>query len=138
MSGGAPTIYPPRDRDSTMMLRCMELQQVQGDGGRRASSDWLDLWRAVIEAFSDGVCITDPSGVHLEVNEALCQMTGFSRAELVGGTAPFPYWSPEGMDAIDTAFARTLRGDYEDFELLFRRKNGERFPALVHPSELTG
>jgi PAS domain S-box-containing protein len=117
----------------------MELQRGQvGDVGRRASSDWLDLWRAVIEAFSDGVCITDPGGVHLEVNEALCQMTGFSRAELVGGTAPFPYWSPEGMDAIHSAFARTLRGDYEDFELLFRRKNGERFPALVHPSELTG
>jgi PAS domain S-box-containing protein len=121
------------------MLRCMELQRGQvGEVGRRASSDWLDLWRAVIEAFSDGVCITDPGGVHLEVNGALCQMTGFSRAELVGGTAPFPYWSPEGMDAIHAAFARTLRGDYEDFELLFRRKNGERFPALVHPSELTG
>jgi PAS domain S-box-containing protein len=122
-----------------MMLRCMELRRGQvGEVGRRASSDWLDLWRAVIEAFSDGVCITDPGGVHLEVNEALCRMTGFSRAELVGGMAPFPYWSPEGMDAIRAAFARTLRGDYEDFELLFRRKNGERFPALVHPSELTG
>lgn len=74
-----------------MMLRCMELQRGQvGEVGRRASSDWLDLWRAVIEAFSDGVCITDPGGVHLEVNEALCRMTGFSRAELVGGRAPFP------------------------------------------------
>jgi len=109
-----------------------------GDGGRRVSSGRLDFWRAVIEAFSDGVCITDPDGVHLEVNEALCDMTGFSRAELVGGTAPFPYWAPEGMDTIRSAFAATLRGDHHDFELLFCRKSGERFPALVHPSEVTG
>jgi len=97
----------------------------------------LELWRAAIEAFSDGVCITDRSGVHLGVNEALCQMTGYSRAKLVGGAAPFPYWAAEGMDDIRAAFARTLRGDHQNFELLFRRKTGELFPVLVHPSQVT-
>jgi PAS domain S-box-containing protein len=105
---------------------------------RRVSRDRLGFWRSVIEAFSDGVCITDTSGVHLEVNEALCKMTGYSRTELVGGRAPFPYWSAEGMDVIRAAFERTLRGEHDDFELLFCRKNGERFPVLVHPSEVRG
>jgi PAS domain S-box-containing protein len=113
-------------------------QEQEGARSRDISSDRLGYWRAVIEAFPDGVCITDTSGVHLEVNSALCQMTGYSRAELVGGAAPFPYWAVEGMGAIRLAFERTLRGECDDFELLFCRKNGERFPVLVHPSEVTG
>jgi PAS domain S-box-containing protein len=123
------------------MLRSVSVGRVQIAGSARRpkpKNDRLELWRAAIEAFSDGVCITDRSGVHLGVNEALCQMTGYSRDELVGGAAPFPYWAAEGMDDIRDAFARTLRGDHQNFELLFRRKNGEHFPVLVHPSELTG
>jgi PAS domain S-box-containing protein len=99
----------------------------------------VDFWRAVIEAFSDGVCVTRAAdGVHVEVNEALCQMTGFSREELVGGKAPFPYWSEEGMADINASFARTLSGECVQAEVLFRRKAGELFPALVQPSEIVG
>jgi two-component system cell cycle sensor histidine kinase/response regulator CckA len=109
-----------------------------GDRLEGVSSDSADFWRGVIEAFSDGVCITDRGGVHVEVNEALCRMTGFSRHELVGGTPPFPYWSAEGMSDICASFERTFRGDAREFELVFRRKSGESFPALVHPSEIAG
>jgi PAS domain S-box-containing protein len=82
----------------------------------------------------DGFSRLSPEGVHLDVNPALCAMTGFSREELIGAGPPHPYWPPEEYGAIEAAFSRTLGGAPETFSLTFMRKDGERFPALVTPS----
>ena len=53
-------------------------------------------------------------------------MTGFSKEELVG-QAPFPYWPQEEYDGIYQAFRQTMQGQFRSFELVFQKKNGERF-----------
>jgi PAS domain S-box-containing protein len=88
----------------------------------------------IIDSMRDGFSILDSQGIHLKVNAALCRMTGFSREELIGVGPPHPYWPPEEIDKIQAAFQKTLQGHIGDFELIFRRKNGERFPAIVSPS----
>lgn len=94
----------------------------------------LDLNRAVIASLQDGFCLLDPNGIHLEVNAALCRITGFSSEELIGVGWPHPYWPPECRSEIDTAFRQTLNGVPREFELSYVRKNGERFPVTVSPS----
>jgi PAS domain S-box-containing protein len=88
----------------------------------------------LIASMLDGISVLDSDGVHIDVNATLCQMTGFSREELIGVGLPHPYWPPEAYEEIETAFQKTLRGDFSDVELAFMRKNGERFPVIVSPS----
>jgi len=88
----------------------------------------------LIASMQDGFSILDSHGVHIDVNHALCQMTGFSREELIGVGPPHPYWPPEAYQEIESAFQKSLRGEFGPFELTFMRKNGERFPVIVSPS----
>jgi len=82
----------------------------------------------------DGFAVVDVNGVQVDVNPALCAMTGFSREELIGSVPPHPYWPPEELARIQAAFSETLQGHFADFELTFMRKTGERFPVIVSPS----
>jgi len=90
--------------------------------------------RAIVDQMRDGFSMLDPNGVHLGVNTALCAMTGFTAHELVGAGPPHPYWPPEELAAIASAFEQTMAGTGRDFELTFMRKDGSRFPVLVTPS----
>lgn len=97
-----------------------------------------ELVEGLLLGLRDGLAILDKHGAKVFVNDALCQLTGFTREELIGASAPFPYWPPEEYAAIGAAFQRTLAGDSTTFDLVFLHKNGERFPVLVSPSVLRG
>ncbi len=65
------------------------------------------------------------------VNQAMCDMTGFGRDELVDACPPLPYWPLEQHAHIREVRAATANGREGEFDMTFRRKNGERFPAIV-------
>jgi PAS domain S-box-containing protein len=88
----------------------------------------------LIASMQDGFSVLDSDGVQIDVNAAFCQMTGFSREELIGVGPPHLYWPPEAYEEIEKGFQKTLRGEFSDVELTFMRKNGERFPVIVSPS----
>jgi PAS domain S-box-containing protein len=100
---------------------------------RRKALDHPHFWARVIDSMAVGMGIIDPEGVCIDVNPAFCQLVGFEREELCGLSPPFPFWPREGLAEIENVFARALQGESATFELVFCRKNGERFPALVHP-----
>jgi hypothetical protein len=105
---------------------------------RKKAEDLLreskEFTESLIASMQDGFSVLDSHFVHIGVNPAFCQMTGFSREELIGVGTPHPYWPPEAYQEIETAFQKTLRGEFGDIELTFMRKNGERFPVIVSPS----
>ncbi len=88
----------------------------------------------LIESMSDGLCVMNPDCVRIRVNKSLCDMTGFSREELIGTAPPFPFWPPEHMHEIQKAFDSMKKGLLRNTEFTFLRKNGERFPVMVSPS----
>ncbi len=92
----------------------------------------------LIACMKDGFSVLDTRGVHVNVNPAFCQMTGFTQEELIGTGPPHLYWPGEEYEKIETEFQKTLRGEFEDLELTFKRKNGERFPVIVSPSVVLG
>ena len=94
--------------------------------------------RAMENSVLTGMRALDLQGRITYVNAAFCQMTGWSEAELVGQTAPFPYW-PEGeyeqlsarlQDELD---GKTVSGG---FQVRVRRKNGALFDARLYVSPL--
>lgn len=101
----------------------------------RASKEYAE---GLIASMQDGFSVIDTEMRQVQVNEALCRMTGFSREELVDVDPPYPYWPPEEQEVIQSAFEKTIeRQRFESLELVFKRKSGERFPVLVTPSQLT-
>jgi PAS domain S-box-containing protein len=89
--------------------------------------------RAIEESMRAGVAVVDAHGRQTYVNRAFAAMVGWSEEELVGKTPPFEYWAPEDGDNIQAAFEEVIAGrtNPAGYELRFRRRNGQRFDALV-------
>lgn len=104
---------------------------------RRAALHHPHFWHQVVTVMSDGLLIADRDRVLIEVNPAFAKLVGFEREELLGLRPPYPFWPPEERTAIEQAFARTLHGEPVASELVYCRKDGTRFPALVHPVRIT-
>ncbi|MBU4534982.1 MAG: PAS domain S-box protein [Euryarchaeota archaeon] len=88
----------------------------------------------IIDSLRDGFSVLNKEGEHVMVNPALCQMTGYSADELLGQGPPHPYWAD--YDADQKILNEVIYGDMDDFELLFKKKDGSLFPVLVSPSSL--
>ncbi len=93
----------------------------------------IEFNNSLIGTMQDGFAIVNAEGVHTLVNEAFCKMTGFGQDELIGTSAPFKYWPPEQLEQINNAFSKSLSENIYKFELIFMRKNGERFPVMIAP-----
>jgi PAS domain S-box-containing protein len=127
------TLFQEVAGDIAFALHSMEAEEERkrAEDALRESKEFSD---SLIAAMQDGLSALDSNGVHINVNPPLCNMTGFSREELIGVGPPHPYWPPEAYEEIDRAFQKTLRGEFGTFELTFMRKSGERFPVMVTPS----
>ena len=87
----------------------------------------------LLDVIQDGVSVVDADGRHIKVNQAFLDMTGFSESEILGVGPPHPYWPDEHRDAIASIFELQPHGQ-RTHELIFKRRNGQRFPVLVTPS----
>ncbi|HWS73061.1 MAG TPA: PAS domain S-box protein, partial [Thermoanaerobaculia bacterium] len=89
---------------------------------------------AIEQSIGAGVVAVDRNGVETYVSEAFANMLGWTVEELTGISAPYVYWPPEEIPALRAQFAETMGGDPPAaFEVRLRRKNEERFPALILP-----
>ena len=94
--------------------------------------------RAMEKSMLTGMRALDLQGRITYVNAAFCQMTGWSEPELVGRTAPFPYWPEADSEVLsarldDELHGRTTPGG---FQVRVKRKNGEIFDARLYVSPL--
>ncbi|NYB52613.1 MAG: PAS domain S-box protein [Methanobacteriaceae archaeon] len=116
----------PFDIPKSILKEWMKSLKVYNDANK--------FRKNLLSSMRDGLIVLDADGVHQDVNDAFCKMTGFSREELIGKGFPHIYW-PEGeYENIQTAFENTLKGDNREFEFIFQRKNGEKFQVIVSPS----
>ncbi len=94
--------------------------------------------KAMEDSLTVGMRARDRNGRITYVNAAFCEMTGFSPEELIGTLPPYAYWNPEELERTQQMHNAVLEGraPEEGFELRFRRKNNEKFDALVYESPL--
>ncbi len=98
----------------------------------------LRLREAIEQSLAAGIVASDDRGMNVLVNPAFCAMTGWSREELIGVPAPYPYWPEEEIPNIRRAFEEALAGKTppQGYELRFCRKDGTRFDVLVKVAPL--
>lgn len=94
-----------------------------------------DRSRAVIDSMTEGFGITR-GGRLVDVNPALCRITGFPREELVGTEPPFPFWPPELTSTLDRIRHRIRDEQGGTFEATFMHADGTRFFAEVTTTPL--
>ncbi len=94
--------------------------------------------KAMEDSLTVGMRARDLEGRITYVNPAFCHMVGWTADELVGTVPPMLYWVPEDLEHTYELHRAVLRGEapVEGFELVFRRKNGERFNALIYEAPL--
>jgi PAS domain S-box-containing protein len=94
--------------------------------------------RAMENSMLTGMRALDMQGRITYVNQAFCSMTGWTEAELVGRTAPFPYWPDEDHDQLAARLDDELSGRSTPggFEVRVRRRDGNLFDARMYVSPL--
>jgi len=94
--------------------------------------------RAMENSMLTGMRALDMQGHISYVNPAFCSMTGWTENELVGCTAPFPYWPDEDIEHLTQRLEDELHGrsNPSGFEVRVRRRDGEVFDARMYVSPL--
>ena len=94
--------------------------------------------RAMESSMLTGTRALDMQGRITYVNKAFCRMTGWSEEELVGMTAPFPYWPDEDFELNKTRLKDELAGKIPPAGIQFRikRKDGTQMDARLYVSPL--
>ncbi|WP_137918573.1 PAS domain-containing sensor histidine kinase [Hydrogenophaga sp. 2FB] len=94
--------------------------------------------RAMENSMLTGMRALDMQGRITYVNPAFCSMTGWTEGELVGRTAPFPYWPEAEHDQLAARLDDELRGRStpNGFEVHVKRRDGSIFDARMYVSPL--
>jgi PAS domain S-box-containing protein len=94
--------------------------------------------RPMENSMPTGMRAMDLQGRVTYVNAAFCQMTGWTESELVGRTAPFPYWPEADREQLAARLDEELKGQIAagGFQMRVKRSNGTLFDARVYVSPL--
>ena len=94
--------------------------------------------RAMENSMSTGMRVFDMQGRIAYVNPAFCRMIGWNEADLVGRTAPIPYWLPgrhqQHQETLDLLLSG--RTPSSGLEVEAQRRDGSRFTARMYVSPL--
>ena len=116
----------------TLLLR---YQRLQHRAHQRLSAEYA-LRVAMSESSVAGVRVSDLDGRILFVNDTFQRLTGFSNADLMGATVPYPYWAND-----ITLMAKAAMTNPEDRtarlrEFTLKRKDGSLFEGQMSISPL--
>jgi PAS domain S-box-containing protein len=133
-AGSARSDFPT---DSERLLLRVALNQAETWLERKKAEEALaeesDFRRGIENSVLAGVAAVDLQGRQTYVNRAFADMVGWDVVDLIGASEPFVYWPLEEHTRIRTALGRVMETDTPTLraELIFRRRNEERFDVLA-------
>ncbi len=94
--------------------------------------------RAMENSMLTGMRAMDLQGRITYVNAAFCQMTGWSESDLVGRTAPFPYWPEADKEHLASRLEEELTGKTSagGIQVHVKRRDNSMFDARLYVSPL--
>ena len=94
--------------------------------------------RAMENSMLTGMRAMDLQGRITYVNAAFCQMTGWTESELVGRTAPFPYWPENEREQLNSILSEELSGKTTPggIQVRVKRRDSQLFDARLYVSPL--
>ena len=102
-------------------------ERTQAERALRENENYL---RTILQTTADGFWVINRQGQVVDVNEAYCAMSGYTRAELIGmGIANLD--AVETPDVTAARIRRIVARGHELFETRHRRKDGSVFPVEI-------
>jgi PAS domain S-box-containing protein len=94
--------------------------------------------RAMENSILTGMRALDMQGRITYVNAAFCQMTGWSEADLVGTTPPYPYWPEADQEMLMKVLNDEISGrtGVTGMQVRVKRKDSRLFDARLYVSPL--
>jgi PAS domain S-box-containing protein len=131
VEAGATDVFPRAETTAQYELVVDRIASERNGSSSPPEAESRDQpYREVFERASDGMVIHDPeTGEIVDANDRYCEMTGFSREELVGSTvglvtADDPAYSAERAEEL-------IRRAREEGSLLFEWRNKHRDGSIV-------
>jgi sigma-B regulation protein RsbU (phosphoserine phosphatase) len=93
--------------------------------------DWLEQMEGILETLNEGVLISDECDHVLFVNSSFEEMTGVSRADIVGRDPGKLYYSPEEFAVLQELRRKTRDLGRGRHKFHLPTKSGERLPVVV-------
>lgn len=81
-------------------------------------------YRTLLKTTSEGYWIIDPEYKTIEVNQALCNMIGYSQDEMLGKT-PFDFVDDENRKIFVEQTSKIPTTSHRSYEITLKKKNGE-------------
>ncbi len=95
-----------------------------------------EKYRTYVENAPEGIFIVDSDGHYIDVNTKACEMTGYSRKELlnmsVSNLAP-----PDAPPEATRSFSELKSNGQVQAEIILCKKDGTRFPASLKAVEIS-
>lgn len=91
--------------------------------------------RRIVETTGEGYALVDPNLIYQDVNQAFCDMLGYSREEILGKT-PMHFASEGFKRFLSINRERLLSQDRRRFEGELQHKDGALIPVLIHGDTL--
>ena len=98
---------------------------------RKRAQLQLEMSANVFSHAQEGISITDVHGNILNVNDTFCQITGYSRAEVIGKHTRLLKSERQDSTFYQTMWKALLVNGHWSGEIWNRRKNGEIYPELL-------
>jgi diguanylate cyclase (GGDEF)-like protein/PAS domain S-box-containing protein len=98
---------------------------------RRLAEEQLRLAASVFTYAREGISITDPQGIIIDVNEAFCDITGYSRAEVIGQNPRILQSGRHDAAFYQAMWNSLIQEGHWTGEVWNRRKNGDLLAELL-------
>ena len=119
-------------------LYALRLDFLKRQRIERALQAQVALRSAMENAVTIGLRAWDRQGRILYVNRAFSRMVGFESGELLGRSAPMPYWPAHQAAELDLLHRDVIAQGTEEagIEVQFQHKSGELVDVLIHEAPL--
>jgi len=103
---------------------------------RKLAEEQLNLSARVFRESHDGITITDRKGLITDVNPAFCEITGFSKQEVIGQNSSILGSGKQSPEFYNDMWKSVNEQGHWQGEIWNRKKNGELYAELLSISTL--
>ncbi len=138
--GREPTIQPSNVRELDEVSSALAAARALIDARETALRESEADFRGYFEHVAVGTAQIDPNGRFRRVNERYCEITGYSREELLNGMGPIDLDHPDDRDADRERLASFFKGQTPVYEAEKRyvRKGGQTVWVRVTATHVRG
>jgi len=104
---------------------------------RSRTNDQLKLSSKVFTHTQEGISITNANGIIIDVNPAFCNITGYSRDEIIGKNPSMVSSGRQSPEFYSNMWKQLSEHGYWKGEIWNKKKNGEIFAELLSISSLS-